>query len=206
MESPSPALSTRSKIPEKAEAILQGAMQEFLAYGYAAASMDRIAKAAKVSKPTLYSYFQDKEGLFTALINKLTEGRAQVEIDPAVFKLPIRDALTRLTTNVLSNFSREKPLLTLMRLMIGESGRFPELAQTFVQNIEKPALEKIGQLFAQHPDSQVKNPDIMARMLVGSIVHYIITQELLHGRNILPMEQSDYIQGLVNIVVKAISE
>ena len=57
----------RSRAEAKAEAILAGAMQEFLKHGYAAASMDKIAKAAKVSKATVYSYFDDKENLFNAV-------------------------------------------------------------------------------------------------------------------------------------------
>ncbi|MBE9202404.1 TetR/AcrR family transcriptional regulator [Synechocystis salina LEGE 06099] len=58
---------------DKAEQILDGALKIFTTQGYAAASMDRIAKAAGVSKPTLYSYFQDKEGLFMALVRHLTQ-------------------------------------------------------------------------------------------------------------------------------------
>ncbi|WP_310487608.1 helix-turn-helix domain-containing protein, partial [Chamaesiphon sp. VAR_69_metabat_338] len=60
---------------EKAEAILAGGMQEFLKHGYAGTSMDRIAMAAGVSKATVYSHFQDKEGLFTALIEQLVTGK-----------------------------------------------------------------------------------------------------------------------------------
>ncbi|MGC1247708.1 MAG: TetR/AcrR family transcriptional regulator, partial [Spirulinaceae cyanobacterium] len=51
---------TSSKQPsknksDKGQAILAGALQVFTKHGYAAASMDRIASAAGVSKPTLYS-------------------------------------------------------------------------------------------------------------------------------------------------------
>jgi len=64
----------RQLSPEKAEAILEGGMQEFLAHGYAATSMDRVAIAAGL-KATVYSHFQDKEGLFIALIQRLVEGK-----------------------------------------------------------------------------------------------------------------------------------
>ncbi len=56
---------------EKSEAILQGALQVFAEKGYTAASMSQIAIAAGVSKPTLYSYFKNKEGLFTALVHQV---------------------------------------------------------------------------------------------------------------------------------------
>ena len=52
-----------SQSAEKVEAILQGAMQEFLRHGFAATTMDKVTAAAGVSKTTVYSYFQDKEKL-----------------------------------------------------------------------------------------------------------------------------------------------
>ncbi|HEY9832621.1 MAG TPA: helix-turn-helix domain-containing protein, partial [Stenomitos sp.] len=76
---------------EKTNAILDGAMQEFLANGYAATSMDKVAAAAGVSKATVYSHFQDKQGLFTALVQRLAckkeifslENLQSVQDDPA---------------------------------------------------------------------------------------------------------------------------
>jgi len=68
---------------KKAEAILAGGMQEFLAHGYAGTSMDRVARAAGVSKATVYSHFQDKEGLFTALIDQLVQGKFRLLFEPS---------------------------------------------------------------------------------------------------------------------------
>ena len=53
---------------QKRRQILDGARQVFLRAGYDGASMGEIAKAAGVSKGTLYSYFASKEGLFERLI------------------------------------------------------------------------------------------------------------------------------------------
>ncbi len=58
-------------VKEKAEQILNGAMPEFLKHGYACTSMDKVAKSAGVSKQTLYSHFSDKDGLFTALVERI---------------------------------------------------------------------------------------------------------------------------------------
>ncbi len=70
-ESPDRDLST-----DKREAILAGAMQEFLEHGYAGARVDRLVKAAGVSKATVYRHFPDKEALFVALIQKWRLGRS----------------------------------------------------------------------------------------------------------------------------------
>jgi AcrR family transcriptional regulator len=190
----------KQKVAEKAEAILAGAMQEFVNCGYAAASMDRIAVAAGVSKPTLYSYFQGKEGLFTALIQQMSQSDRVLEQN-RFLESPIRDSLKQLAIDLLDKLSGTQPLLTLLRLIIGESGRFPELAQTFVRNFEQPNLEKMSDLFAQHPDLNLTDPEITARFFIGSIVHYSIVQEMLHGREILPLERDRFVNGLIDLIV-----
>jgi TetR/AcrR family transcriptional regulator, regulator of autoinduction and epiphytic fitness len=192
----------KQKVVEKAEAILAGAMQEFMTCGYAAASMDRIAVAAGVSKPTLYSYFQGKEGLFTALIQQVSQSDRLLD-KSRFLQLPIRDSLKQLAMGFLQGSSGEQPLLTLFRLIIGESGRFPDLAQTFVRNFEKPTLEQFSYLFEHHRDLNVADPEITARFFVGSIMHYVIVQEVLHGRDIIPLDPDRFVNGLIDLIVGA---
>jgi AcrR family transcriptional regulator len=194
----------KPSLTEKALQILAGALKMFATHGYGAASMDRIAAAAGVSKPTVYSYFQDKQGLFTALIHQFTQNDQPMAVleETLLLQAPLADSLKYLATVLLQDFSDQQPKFTLIRLVIGESGRFPQLAQTFVQNVHKPVLEKLTYLFSHHPDSQVADPAVAARMFAGSIIHYIITQEVLQGREIVPMDREQFIEGLVNILVR----
>ncbi|MEP0886027.1 TetR/AcrR family transcriptional regulator [Trichocoleus sp. ST-U3] len=186
---------------EKAKAILDGAMQEFLAHGYAATSMDKVAAAAGVSKATVYSHFQDKEGLFTALIQQLAQKKSvfnlqniqSLEGEPSI-------VLRRFATGMLENVMTDPQILTLIRLIIGESGRFPELAQSFVRNIEKPTIEALSQYLASHPKLRLPDPEVASRTFIGALVHYIILQEMLHGEDILPLERNRLIDSLVDLI------
>ena len=54
----------------KRRQIVEGARTVFRALGFDAASMGEIAKAAGVSKGTLYVYFKDKDELFQAIVDK----------------------------------------------------------------------------------------------------------------------------------------
>ena len=192
--------------PDKSEAILAGALQVFTSHGYAAASMDRIASAAGVSKPTLYRYFQDKEGLFFALIRQLTQNSARTIWDlPAELdaQTPPDKVLRKIATSVLDEFPRNRSRLTLMRLIIGESERFPNLAQTFVREIKKPLLERLALYLASHPQLQFPDPMVAARIFVGSLVHYLIVQHVMHGSEILPLERDRTIDGLIHLMMAA---
>ncbi|MEM6353905.1 MAG: TetR/AcrR family transcriptional regulator, partial [Cyanobacteria bacterium P01_D01_bin.14] len=182
--------TARPDNPDKAQQILAGALEVFTTQGYAAASMTRIAAAAGVSKPTLYSYFDDKAGLFIALLQRLMHrsGRVLFEApegpDPS---LPPDQMLRQMMTSLLRESSQNQQFLTLMRLIIGESEQFPELAQTFVRELSKPMLEKLARYIATHPQLNFPDPMVTARMIAGSMVYYLITQEIMQGKEIVPM-------------------
>ncbi|MBW4471960.1 MAG: TetR/AcrR family transcriptional regulator [Stenomitos rutilans HA7619-LM2] len=194
----------RSLSSEKTEAILKGGMQEFLAHGYAATSMDRVAIAAKVSKATVYNHFQDKESLFNALIQRLVEHKFSTIFDGAdaqILQMPPQAVLTEFANRALDVGTQEPQFLNFMRVILGESGRFPELARAFVRNIEQTAFKSLCQYFTHCPQLNLADPEATARVFVGAIVHFLIVQEMLHGKDILPMERDRLIATLVNLIV-----
>ncbi|MEQ9551488.1 MAG: TetR/AcrR family transcriptional regulator [Coleofasciculus sp. G3-WIS-01] len=190
--------------PDKAQAILSGALQVFTKHGYAAASMDRIASAAGVSKPTLYNYFQDKQGLFIALIHQLTQNNSQLILNLPTepnLQTPPEQVLRQMATAVLNEFANNPALLTLMRLIIGESERFPELAQTHLREIIKPLMERLSLYLASQPQLQLSDPVVAARIFTGSLVHYLIIQNILQGDEILPLDRDRMVNGLIQLMV-----
>src|SRR5580765_4988509 len=77
----------------KRRQILDGAHRVFLDLGFDGASMGEIARAAGVSKGTLYVYFADKSALFEAIVEEetLEQGKVRFNFDPE------RDVVTTLT-------------------------------------------------------------------------------------------------------------
>lgn len=190
--------------PEKAAAILAGALEVFTVQGYTAASMDSIAKTAGVSKPTLYKYFQDKEGLFLALVQQLTERNRkmlpQLLAKTTEENIPPQQVLRQIATHIIDDFSRDRALVQLMRLIIGESERFPHLAQTFVRELHKPLLETFEAYFTAQTQLQLGDPMVAARVFTGAVVHYLIIQRMLHGSEIVPLERDRMVDGLIGLM------
>lgn len=189
----------------KAEAILEGAMREFLAHGYAATSMDRVASAAGVSKATVYSHFRDKEGLFNSLIEHLAGERFR-----GVFSALRADhreerpgvTLRNLALSLLEIARTDEHLLSFMRLIVGESGRFPELARAYVTHIAKPVIENLVGYLKTRPELRLRDPEAAARVFVGTLVYFIIVQEVLHGKRLLPMKRERLVGNLVSLLVE----
>src|SRR5438477_12556848 len=67
---PKVAAETAADDNAKRRQIVDGARAVFLAQGFDAASMGEIARAAGVSKGTLYVYFKNKEELFEAIVDQ----------------------------------------------------------------------------------------------------------------------------------------
>src|SRR5512141_2620565 len=67
--SPEPKPSNRAeRAAERRGAIVEAAMEEFIARGFAATRLDDVAKRAGVAKGTIYLHFKDKESMFEELI------------------------------------------------------------------------------------------------------------------------------------------
>ncbi len=116
----------------KRRQILEGARKVFLAQGFDGASMGGIAKAAGVSKGTLYVYFDSKERLFEALTTEEKQGLAEV-----LFKLDaedpdVRGVLRKLGLSYLRLMGRPEHISSI-RMVMGAAEKFPRLGQAFYE-------------------------------------------------------------------------
>jgi TetR/AcrR family transcriptional regulator, regulator of autoinduction and epiphytic fitness len=203
MRQAKPGRTDRQLSPEKTAAILEGGMQEFLIHGYAATSMDRVAIAAKVSKATVYSHFQDKESLFIALIQRLVEQKFQSifgAADAQILQMPLEVVLSNFANRALDLGANEPQFLNFMRLILGESERFPELARAFVRNVEQTAFSRLCHYFTHCPHLELSDPEATARIFVGAIVHFMIVQKMLHGEDVVPMKRERIIDSLIDLI------
>lgn len=138
---------TQARGGRKLEQVLEGARTVFLADGFDGASVDDIARAAGVSKATLYSYFPEKRLLFLEMarhecarhsfahVYAHEEAEAQVDGEGAAkpCKQPPAQVLGRLAINML-NVLLSDVALKIFRVCVAEAERFPELGRQFFES------------------------------------------------------------------------
>ena len=95
----------------KYDQVLMGARSVFMACGYGDANMDEVARTAKVSKATVYSYFPDKQSLFIEVVKAECEHMAEHAMEE------------------ISEFSQR-----MFRICVAEADRIPELGRQFYEN------------------------------------------------------------------------
>jgi AcrR family transcriptional regulator len=134
----------------KRRQIVDGARRIFLARGFDAASMMDIAKAAGVSKGTLYVYFKNKEELFAAIVHAEcgTHAESTFGLDPNDHD--VEAVLNRLGVNYV-NFLCNTGKASSLRIVIAIADRMPEIGKAFY---ETGPAEGIARLKA-YLDAQV---------------------------------------------------
>jgi len=106
---------------------MDAALYEFSGQGYDGASMNNIADRAEVSKPTVYQYFGDKDGLFAAV---LQEGCEHIITPLSAPDGKLVDRLWNFSW-VYADFVLRADMLSLARLVLGEAARRPQVAQAY---------------------------------------------------------------------------
>lgn len=114
--------------PDKRTQILSGAREVFLERGFDGASMGDIAKAARVSKGTLYVYFQNKEDLFGALVTAVCSETAEGLFVLDDGEPDVEAALGRLGVSFIEAMV-EPGHIAIVRMVIAISGRFPDIGR-----------------------------------------------------------------------------
>jgi len=179
-------------------------MQEFLANGYAATSMDKVAAAAGVSKATVYSHFQDKPSLFAAIVQALAEEKFRTMFDPRdedALQGEPEVVLREIAQQVLDEADYESQFCKFIRLIIGESGRFPELSEPYVQNIAKPLIYGLTRYLRSRDELQLADPEATARVFAGTLFYFVLLQRVLRADTLMPMEGDRLINTLVDSVL-----
>jgi TetR/AcrR family transcriptional repressor of mexJK operon len=116
----------RRQIAAAAEAL-------FFAHGYGAVSMDAVARQAGVSKATLYAHFVSKDGLFASIVADKGQDNPVVESLFPDTVTDLRAALLEIGQRLLRFILRDRTL-SILRIAIAESTRFPELGVALYAN------------------------------------------------------------------------
>jgi AcrR family transcriptional regulator len=189
-----------SKLTPKAEQILQGAMQEFLEHGYADTSMARIAATAGVSKETLYSYFKSKENLFAAIVERIAHQHLQEVFASEPLPADPAERLRQLAPKSLTPENLDPARMNFYRLIVAESGRFPDLAEFYVRQFEKPNLETSTEYLKGVTELPSSDPEAVAWIIAGTLTFYYLMMELLHGKNVLTMTSDRLVETLIELL------
>jgi AcrR family transcriptional regulator len=132
-------LNRAERAAERRQAIIQAAMEEFIARGFAATRLDDVARRAGVAKGTIYLHFKDKESMFEELIRTAIVplvGRMQ---GPPPAGGTVRDLIEAFALNFINEIVNTRRG-DIVRLIIAEGPRFPAIADFYYREVVSKGL------------------------------------------------------------------
>jgi AcrR family transcriptional regulator len=148
---------TKTPVRRRKEArpgeLLAAALDLFVERGFAATRLEEIASRAGVSKGTLYLYFSSKEELFKAVIQQgilpmVELGETMVQQHSGDTASLLRDLIIRWW-----ELLGETKLSAIPKLIIAESGNFPDVANYFQENVAKRTDELLSRVLQRGMES-----------------------------------------------------
>jgi len=177
----------------KREKILVAAREVFMERGFSRATIDLVAKRARVSTATVYAHFESKQALFDAFITStlvryenLFAGIGHVKGDARARLLAFARAYFR--------FMADPELRAAYRIVSAETNLRPELGAHLYSDAHKLLGARLRRLLeAMVAEGAVEIADIptASRMFEGMIEHVTLTVSMLQGDHSPPLQEAE---------------
>ena len=134
----------RRRKAERPQEIIDAAFVEFSRNGYATTTLDAIAERAGVTKGTIYVYFENKEHLFISMVREFT--KAATDTVHGLFENhdgSTADLLRAQFGFIYATIVEDRRRREVVRMLIAEAARFPELADRYHEELLRPCLDML---------------------------------------------------------------
>jgi AcrR family transcriptional regulator len=170
--------------------IVEAAANVFAEKGFAASKLEEIGKRAGVSKGTLYLYYPTKEALFEEVVKAyaastlkdLRDSIARIEGD-------IFDRLPEVFAAALQEIGGSR-IPAVAKMVIAESGNFPELARSWHREVITPMLTSLAALIRKEQKAgrvAAGPPELYAVCMASPFVTSMLFREVF-GQAAMPAE------------------
>jgi len=198
---------------QKRTAIVAAARRAFLDSGYSQTSMDGIAEAAEVSVKTIYRHFENKDELFSAVMqavchdNGVPSGEQSLSSFAARFPWFDDTSVQGLVAGgkeYLSHVLSEEQL-SLYRVVTRDANRFPELGRQY----QREVVSGRTQIFVKYIDHctrtnkwKIKSPRYAGRAF-EALLRADLFEEVLHGiRMFEKRDVNSHARSVANVMWK----
>lgn len=175
-------------IEKRRNELLDAALQLLLRESYDKTSVAAITREAGVSKGTFYVYFDSKEELLEALIERFSLLPDFRQIAEAARGQPL-EAVIGFAIPIL--YERLKQRAPLIGMMLREGATRPETARVFIERVLLPANRIAAELIENAVGPQRASEIdclVAARAMVGMLLVFVMSQEVMGGREVLAID------------------
>ena len=177
---PNPPSNRAERAAERRQAIIEAALDEFIARGFTATRLDDVAKRAGVAKGTIYLHFKDKESMFEELIRTaLVPLIGRLHAPPPIGG-SVRDAVESFASNFITEVVNTRRG-DIVRLIVAEGPRFPTIADFYYREVVSRGLagmRALIELAVARGEIRHKDLSRFPQILVAPAIVAVIWQSL----------------------------
>jgi AcrR family transcriptional regulator len=184
--------------------LLSAALDLFVERGFAATRLDDVAKAAGVSKGTLYLYYSSKEELFKAVVrNGMVPliGEAESMVDS--FTGTTNELFRTLMRTWWDSVGNTK-LSGLPKLMMAEAGNFPELSAFYQEEVIERGERMVASMLRRGMErKEIRDVDleIDARLLISPMIMMMMWKHSTGVCKVDPDKLDDYLAHYIELAL-----
>jgi AcrR family transcriptional regulator len=205
---PAGAPKFRRRKAERPDEIIAAALEVFVEKGFAAARLEDIAARACVSKGAIYLYFATKEDIFRAVVEQSLAPNLQTVKNVAADGQTPFPELLKIFAATVSHLLERQPIGGIIKVVIGESRNFPELARAWHDTLVAPALAAMtGAIAAAQARGELLpgDPRSYAISLVSPLLVGVIWRETFVPIGAAPLDIPALAQQHVELWLRGVS-
>jgi AcrR family transcriptional regulator len=200
---PEPRFQRRKE--DRPAEITEAAREAFAEKGYAATRVDEVARRSGVSKGLLYLYFKTKEDLFKAVIRSFLSPKIDALISDVEQNDLSAEEFVRGPFLTFAKSVPNSPVRVLVRLMIAEGPKHPDLVEWYWENVVSRALGALRTLIKRGVDNgefRASALNEFPQMLVAPVFFSMIFTMVFKEQAKLDTDR--FIEAHVNMVLDSI--
>lgn len=187
---------------DRREDILKASLHLFATKGFHGTSMRDIAREADITEGLIYHYFAGKRDLFRAIIDEYSFLPLLRTLPELGSQLDLRGLLVVLARGFFDVLHQNTELV---RLLLQEVQVFPEEKEAFFSDMVRESIETLAAILDERMSERARahvNPTVAARLFFNALLALFVEQEILGGKHLFPADEKDYIEHLVDMLVR----
>jgi AcrR family transcriptional regulator len=181
--------------------VLTAARQLFAERGFHATSTRELAQAADINDALLYRYFPSKDAILAALVNEAITAFQRLPDTPPANNLAAAELLELIGTAFVHTATQQLDLLTILvseHHALADDHRFAE----FIHH----AAVNLGHLLDRMTGPEIHASGYLtARAYMGSLIAFVIAQDVLGLSAIQPLDPAEYVHHLATLTARGLS-
>lgn len=200
-----PAKKFRRRAEARPDEVLDAALDIFIARGFAAARVEDIARAAGLSKGTVYLYFPSKVAILEALVRRAIV--PLVKDAGALASLPEdnpRHALASVLRFIAKGLANPRNA-AIPRIILSEAGAFPELAAMYRREVIDRGVSALTALIARGigtGDFRPVDPELAVKNVIGPLIANVVLAQVFRFD---PPDPERFIEAHIDVLLNGLA-